>query len=150
MATTVADALFIDTNALVYANIMEAPFHGQALASINTAREAGRTLWISRQVIREYLATLTRQQTFGHLPKATVLAQIGQLTGQFEIADDTAPVTEHLLTLLESYPIGGKQTHDANIVATMLAYGIPCLLTHNVRDFVRFGGIIRVEGIGRV
>jgi predicted nucleic acid-binding protein len=54
------NALFIDTNTLVYANVLEAPFHDQALAAINTARESGRTLWLSRQVIREYMATLTR------------------------------------------------------------------------------------------
>ena len=46
-----------------------------------------------------------------------------------------------------SYPIGGKQVHDANIVATMLVYGIPCLLTHNARDFERFGDMVTVEGI---
>jgi predicted nucleic acid-binding protein len=45
-----------------------------------------------------------------------------------------------------NYPIGGKQVHDANIVATMLVYGIPCLLTHNAKDFERFGDIVTVEG----
>lgn len=48
---------------------------------------------------------------------------------------------------MESFNIGGKQVHDANIVATMLAYDIPCLLTHNTRDFERFGEVIRIEGI---
>ena len=147
MAVKDADgALFIDTNTLVYANVLEAPFHGQALAAINTARGSGRTLWLSRQVIREYMATLTRPQAFSALPKATVLAQVGQLIAQFEVADDTAAVTRQLLELMGNYPIGGKQVHDANIVATMLVYGIPCLLTHNARDFERFGDIVTVEG----
>lgn len=141
-------ALFLDTNTLVYANVIEAPFHEQALTAINAARQAGRTIWISRQVIREYLATLTRPQTFERVPKATVLAQVEQFIGQFEVADDTAAVTGQLVVLLENYIVGGKQVHDANIVATMLAYGIPCLLTHNTRDFERFGDVIRVEGIG--
>ncbi|MEH2170887.1 MAG: hypothetical protein V7K41_30400 [Nostoc sp.] len=39
---------------------------------------------------------------------------------------------------------GGKQVHDANIVATMLVYGIPQLLTHNTSDFARFSGLITV------
>jgi predicted nucleic acid-binding protein len=141
------NALFIDTNTLVYANVLEAPFHDQALAAINTARESGRTLWLSRQVIREYMATLTRPQAFNALPKATVLAQVGQLMAQFEVADDTAAVTGQLLELMGNYPIGGKQVHDANIVATMLVYGIPCLLTHNTKDFGRFANIVTVEGI---
>ena len=40
--------------------------------------------------------------------------------------------------------IGGKQIHDANVVATMLASGIPALLTHNVSDFDRFRNLIQV------
>jgi predicted nucleic acid-binding protein len=119
------DALFLDTNILVYANVIEAPFHEQALTAINAARQAGRTMWISRQVIREYLATLTRPQTFRSLPKATVLAQVEQFIGQFEVADDIAAVTGQLLNLMENYQIGGKQVHDANIVATMLGLRHP-------------------------
>ena len=49
---------------------------------------------------------------------------------------------------MANHQIGGKQVHDANIVATMLAYGIPCLLAHNTKDFELFNGIIKIEGIG--
>lgn len=35
-------------------------------------------------------------------------------------------------------PLGGKQVHDANLVATMHAYGIDHLLTLNAADFRRF------------
>ena len=40
--------------------------------------------------------------------------------------------------------MGGKQVHDANIVATMLAYGERRLLTFNIRDFRRFAAHIEV------
>lgn len=40
-----------------------------------------------------------------------------------------------------------EQVHDANIVATMQAYDIPALLTHNTKDFERFGQVVRIEGI---
>ena len=53
MATMDVDALFIDTNILVYANVIETPFHEQALSAVNATIQAGRTIWISRQVIRE-------------------------------------------------------------------------------------------------
>ena len=147
MATMDDNPLFIDTNILVYANVIETPFHEQALAAINTAHEAGRTIWISRQVIREYLVTLTRPQVFDNLPRATVLEQVDQFIGRFQVADDTAIVSEQLVKLMSNFKIGGKQVHDANIVATMLAYDIPCLLTHNVKDFRRFGEVIRIGGI---
>ncbi len=147
MATMADSPLFIDTNILVYANIIETPFHKQALATINTAHDAGRIIWISRQVIREYLVTLTRPQVFENLPRATVLEQIDQFFERFQVADDTAAVSKQLVKLMGDFKIGGKQVHDANIVATMLAYDIPCLLTHNVKDFQRFEEVVRIEGI---
>lgn len=151
MATTGAEqtagALFVDTNVLVYANITEAPQHDAALAAITRARNDGRTLWISRQVLREYLVTLTRPQAFEDVPRATVLEQIRLFREHFEIADDTDTVTQQLIQLMNSIPIGGKQVHDANIVATMLAHRIPALLTHNGQDFKRFGDRIKVEAI---
>jgi predicted nucleic acid-binding protein len=61
---------------------------------------------------------------------------------QFRVAEDNAQVTEKLLSLMQQIAIGGKQVHDANIVATMQAYGIDQLLTHNVADFARFSAHI--------
>jgi len=147
MVTMDDSALFVDTNVLVYANVIETPFHEQALSAINTAHQAGRTIWISRQIIREYLVTMSRPQTFENLPVTTILEQVDQFIKHFQVADDTAAVTGQLVTLMGNLKIGGKQVHDTNIVATMLASGIPCLLTHNVKDFARFGEIITIECI---
>ncbi|HET8630202.1 MAG TPA: hypothetical protein VFL91_22495 [Thermomicrobiales bacterium] len=49
-----------------------------------------------------------------------------------------------MLALLREHPTGGKQVHDANIVATMLAYGIGTLLTFNHDDMARFEGKIKL------
>ena len=76
-----------------------------------------------------------------------MIERVRYLEERFQVADDTAAVTSQLVKLMEDFKIGGKQVHDANIVASMLAYGIPCLLTHNVKDFERFGEVIRIEGI---
>lgn len=43
--------------------------------------------------------------------------------------------------IVEKNNIGGKQIHDANIVAVMQEYGIKRLLTHNLDDFKRYGEI---------
>lgn len=50
-----------------------------------------------------------------------------------------------LLALLATYPIAGRQIHDANIVATMLANGINRQLTCSVVDFRRFTSLITAE-----
>jgi predicted nucleic acid-binding protein len=55
---------FVDTNVLVYATAVGAPFRVQARAAL--ARLAiGGTLSVSRQVLREYIAVMTRQQNWG-------------------------------------------------------------------------------------
>ena len=96
-------------------------------------------LWISRQVIREYLVQVTHPHTF--TPALTidqVIQQWAQVEALFRIADETQAVTAHLLALLQTYPTRGKQIHDANIVATMRANAIDTLLTLNAADFRRF------------
>ena len=60
------------------------------------------------------------------------------------VVDDNSFVTENLLKLVEQYPVGGKQIHDANIVATMHVYNISHLLTNNPDDFKRFSDTITV------
>jgi predicted nucleic acid-binding protein len=61
MATADAEAVFLDTNVLIYANVAESPFHQIALRAVESRARAGVELWISRQVLREYLAVLTRR-----------------------------------------------------------------------------------------
>jgi predicted nucleic acid-binding protein len=63
---------------------------------------------------------------------------------RFHVAEEGPAVTANLLTLLSSIPIAGKHVHDANVVATMQAHGIPRLLTHNTVDFARFARLITV------
>jgi predicted nucleic acid-binding protein len=60
------------------------------------------------------------------------------------VAEDGPTVTGSLLSLLLAVACSGKQVHDANIVATMLAQGITRLLTHNTSDFSRFHAWISV------
>ena len=55
-----------------------------------------------------------------------------------------------LVALFREFPIGGKQIHDANIAATMLAHGERRLLTFNAKDFRRFGERIELVEIEAV
>src|SRR5579859_6822771 len=145
MRTTAADPLFVDTNVLVYANVTTAALHQAAVDALQRQARAGGPLWISRQVLREYLRTLTRPQTFAAPPPVPILiARIRYFESQFYVANDTAAVTEQLLSLLQHVPFGGKQVHDANIVATMRVNDIGQLLTANPGDFARFARYVTV------
>ena len=145
MVMTDGKGVFIDTNSLVYASIPESPLHSVALSAIQTLEQAEKELWVSRQILREYVATLTRPQTFGgQIPVALIVEEVRQFESRFRVAEDNAQVTANLLLLMQQISVGGKQVHDANIVATMQAYGIDRLLTHNTIDFERFAALITI------
>ncbi|NMG22107.1 type II toxin-antitoxin system VapC family toxin [Brasilonema bromeliae] len=142
---TTDNSVFIDTNILVYANLALSPFHLQATERLQAIEEQGIELWISRQTLREYLAAMTRKGDLtGEISVSSLVEDVRYFSNRFRVAEDNFHVTERLLTLMEEILSGGKQVHDANIVATMLVYGIPQLLTHNTGDFTRFSELITV------
>jgi predicted nucleic acid-binding protein len=84
------------------------------------------------------MARLTRPQTFTNpVAPAAITGDVLRFQAQYDVAEDSPSVTDRLLMLSNSVSVGGKQIHDANIVATMLAHGLRRLLTHNVKDFQR-------------
>ncbi|OLP16968.1 VapC toxin family PIN domain ribonuclease [Leptolyngbya sp. 'hensonii'] len=138
-------AIFVDTNVLIYANVVSAPYHQLAIDTLQNLYNAEIELWLSRQILREFIATLTRPQTFINVQApAVIIERIESFQDGFQIAEDGAQVTTGLLDLLQTSPMGGRQIHDANIVATMLTAGVDRLLTHNVGDFQRFSELITI------
>ena len=102
-------------------------------------------LWVSRQVLREYLVQVTRPQiTVRPLSIQQAVSQVNMIQSLFRVADETAEVTQKLLELLQQFPTGGKNVHDANIVATMLVNGVNTLLSQNVDDIKRFVPMIKI------
>ncbi len=143
--TGAADGVFLDTNVLVYANVASSPLHQRSLEAMQSYVGTGTTLWISRQVLREYLAAVTLPQVFSTpVTPREALTRVRYFQSHFRIAEDGPEVTERLLALVEQIPIGGKQIHDANIVATMQAHALSHLPTHNTADFARFTHLITV------
>ena len=149
MAMTDAKSVFIDTNILAYATSPDSPWHTAARVGLMELARAGRAGVISSQVLREYYATVTRPAPGGTVPPlGPVLANISRFQVAYTLIADTHHVTHTLLTLVQSVPVGGRQIHDANIVATMLTYGIGELYTHNVAHFARFAAVITVRPLG--
>lgn len=141
-----AEPVFIDTNVLVYISRPNAQRHAVARAVLGRLEVEGNPLWISAQVMREYLAVVIRQQSaVPPIPIATALGDVRRFRRSFEIANDSPAVLDRLLRLLAAHPSSGKQVHDANLAATMLTHGIRRLLTFNTADFRRFGTVIHLE-----
>ena len=137
--------MFVDTNVLVYARFQTAPHHQIARDAIQRAAHETDSLAISRQIIREYLAVVTRPQDWSRpIPSQNASIEVDRLLTTFEILEDFPQVTDILLQLCRETPVGGRQIHDANIVATMLAHGEHQLLTFNSADFQRFADSIEI------
>ena len=141
--------MFIDTNVLMYSRFPSSPHHEVARERLRRARDSDEPLRISRQVIREYLAAVTRPQPWADaLTMDDALVDMGRLTANFDILEDGPDVTETLIALCRDVPVGGSQIHDANIVATMLTYRERRLMTFNVGDFRRY--VPRIELVDSV
>ncbi len=140
--------MFVDTTVLVNARFIEAPDHEAARASLESAIEKPEALRISRQILREYLAVVTRPQAWPvAISRDDALDDLNRFAAAFEVLEDGPVVTDRLIALCRQTPVGGKQIHDANIVATMLAYGERRLLTFNTADFRRYAD--RIELVAR-
>ena len=145
MTMTEFSKLFIDTNALIFATNIISPWYHAANESLQTAREAGIELFVSPQVLREYLAAATRLNlTSGGLLLEEILENVNTFQTEFTVLEDNDLVLSALIKLLRNFPTAGRQVYDANIVATMQVHHISHLLTHNVTDFARFSTLIQI------
>jgi len=140
-----ADNVFCDTNIILRAYHDVFPQYHIVRATFDRLIDADAQLWISRQVIREYLVQITHPHTFE--TPFTGEAAVNRVSHSLEtcrVVDETSATTHRLLDLIANYPVSGKQIHDANIVAAMLANNIPTLLTLNAVDFNRYADRITV------
>jgi len=134
-----AARVFVDTNILLRVTLKQINRHDEVDALVKRIIREDSELWISGQVIREFIVQVPHPRTLAQpLTIKQVVQEIEVMKPLFQIADETVIVREKLLKLLQEYPTVGKQVHDANIVATMLANDIDTLLTLNTKDFQRF------------
>jgi len=139
---TIPDRVMLDTNVLLAATDEGRAEHRDALTVVNDWA-AGRTdLFTSGQILREYLAVATRPADKNGLgltlPDA--LGNVRAIRERTTLLAEDAKVTDRLAGLLADVECRGNQVHDANLIATMLVYGIGWVVTMNVRDFARFAG----------
>ena len=134
----------VDTNVLVHATDLSSRDNAQAQRALGQLAHTGPVA-ISRQVLREYVCVVTRGQAWSApLPLRDAMIMTESFLGRFRILEDGPEVWDKLRMLSRSYLFAGKQVHDANIVATMLAHGEKRILTFNGRDFRRFAPMIEI------
>jgi predicted nucleic acid-binding protein len=139
--TTDAETIFIDMNILIYATNDESPFQKKATSVLNQLMSQGIEGVISPQIVREYLVVFTRGDSPNDAARSAALYNVGKFLEAFTLLNESRDTVTRLQVIVEKNNIGGKQIHDANIVAVMQEYGIKRLLTHNLDDFKRYGEI---------
>jgi predicted nucleic acid-binding protein len=130
----------LDTNILLTATDEGRAEHRQAMRIFNDWAGRSTTLYASGQIMREYLAVATRPADKNGLglTQAAAVANVRVLRARTSLLAEDSRVADRLLELMDEIPCGGKQVHDANVVATMLVHGIDPLITINLADFSRF------------
>lgn len=137
--TTGADRVMVDTNVLVHSTVDNSPHHQEARQWLAALHRQGVTLFITPQIAREYLAVLTRVDIFEQrFTPEEALNALQAMLPTLTWLEETEETVARLFALVRRYQVRGKQVHDANIVAVMLACGVTRLLTYNLDDFRRF------------
>lgn len=148
MATTAGESVFVDTNAVVHARNADSPDHAEAKQRLTELQQSGAELWVSRQVLREFGVVVSKQMMARDAyDSAALVDEIERLEKEYLVADEDSDVTRHWKHLIRAHQVKGKPIHDANIVATMLAFGIGKLLTQNVGDFRRYEPQIEIVAL---
>jgi len=131
--------IFCDTNIILRWLITDFDNHTLVYQTVQRLLDWQVELWISPQIIREFCMTTTRPQSFMRpLSAKQASEQATLILRAFRVAEETYTVTHNLLRLMQNVEVGGKQIHDANIVATMQTYRASHLLTLNGSDFRRY------------
>lgn len=145
MAKTDDKFCFLDTNIIVYASDRSSPWHQSSREKIKKLLSDGFRLFISPQILREYVSVASRSTgTEKPTPWDLILKNYKDFQTYFVLLDEGRNSVNQLRQLLSKIPAVGKQVHDANIVATMLAHNVSNLLTHNTADFSRYSKLINV------
>jgi predicted nucleic acid-binding protein len=152
MATRVADLaippdrVMVDTNVLLAATDQGRAEHHDALTILNDWPAGDTTLYVSGQILREYLAVATRPADRNGLglKAPDALGNVAAIRQRTTVLAEGVKVTERLLGLLADVECGGRQIHDANVIATMLVHGVGAVVTMNLDDFARFGGYANI------
>ena len=141
-------AVFLDISLIVAATVEAHPSHEVAANFVDDLVSQAGQLCISPQICREFLVVLTRQPVSGRIfTTEEAVAVLEVWTAGCLLLDETEAVVQECLSLVRHHNVLGKQVHDCNLVATMVAHGVRRLATRNPADFKRFHAEISVLAV---
>ncbi len=141
--------VLIDTSVL--ARMASGPQDSQyevAEAALDVIRQHGQQPVVVPQVLYEFWAVVTRPRADNGLGLSTeqAAAELARLAPPlFGLLRDERAILAHWRSLVRSYRVQGKTTHDARLVAAMMRHGVNTLLTFNIGHFTRFHEITAIS-----
>jgi predicted nucleic acid-binding protein len=143
------DRVMLDSCVLIAATDESRKDYHDARTVLQVWPATGASLYISGQILREYLTAVTRPPAANGLglPLADALDNVRAFRERAVLLAETGKVVDRLQALLREVACRGKAVHDANVIATVLAHGIPAVVTSNLADFARFGRYVSLLGL---
>ncbi len=136
----------VDTNVLLRSIQQTHPMHEYSVQAVRILLEQGETLCIIPQNLIEFWVVASPTEVNGlALSFADALNELEQLKNCFVLLPDIASIFPVWENLIAKYQVIGKPSHDARLVAAMIAHNITHLLTFNISDFKRFTEIITLD-----
>jgi predicted nucleic acid-binding protein len=136
-------SLCVDTNVLLSIASEYAYPPCPAAQALSAAIASGCRIAISAQSLYEFWSVATRPPAsngFGWDIEKT-RETLDALCWKFALLEEKPEVVGIWLDLVTRFRLKGKRIHDAHLLATIKANGVPTLLTLNPRDFPDGSGI---------
>jgi len=130
----------VDTNVLVYSEIVSSAHHRKA-RSLLTELAEGRVPWaIPWPCVYEFLRVVTHPRVFSPpVPLALALEDLSQVLASptLVLLTETERHADVMTALVRESGVTGNLLHDAHIAALCIEHGVSELVTGD-RDFSRF------------
>lgn len=133
----------VDTNILVFSEIVTSPWHSRARDVVRRLAEGHRPWAIPWPCVYELLRVVTHPRVYHPpMPMARALADVRALMASpsLRLLSETASHAEVFDAVLTRSGVSGNLVHDAHIAALCLEHGVSELLTAD-RDFSRFADL---------
>jgi predicted nucleic acid-binding protein len=132
-----SDRLFVDTNVIVYLFDTDSPTKRQRAREIFEAEGPAGRLVLSTQVLQEFFVAVTRKLEHP-LPEAEAEATAKDLAA-LDVVEVDVPMVLRAISLARRHTLS---LWDALIVEAALVRGCVRLLSEDLQDGRRFGGLV--------
>lgn len=135
-----------DTNILLRFTNANDPQHPLVRESIRALLLQGDALFYTQQNRREFWNVCTRPAEKNGLGYSIAQARqrLAEVDAVFQRLPDRAETGRIWDRIVRQYAVIGVGVHDAQLVASMLAHGVPSVLTLNDSDFLRYAAEIAI------